>query len=187
MGARKIARKVTAKVRSAASVDKVWKEAEKAIAGERKKRERSGETFTSVTRDQYVEKLKRVKSPVIIGNGWSNTAPPSGTINYSVTVQNPDPVTHVFLAVSVTIGNRNPIVSNDEFLTTWDTRFPTYAKQSPIGFSLGPGATTTISFSIRIPAGVEKTGYFGNTVLQQIDFHDVGTYFDRACFFFEVV
>jgi len=40
---------------------------------------------------------------------------------------------------------------------------------------------------VKIPAGVEKTGYFGNTVLLQILFLDVGKYLDRACFFFDVV
>jgi hypothetical protein len=89
--------------------------------------------------------------------------------------------------VSVTIGNRNPIVNNDEFLTSFDARFPTYAKPATLGFSLAPGASATQSFQVKIPAGVEKTGYFGNSTLLQIVFHDVGKYLDRACFFFDVV
>jgi hypothetical protein len=39
---------------------------------------------------------------------------------------------------------------------------------------------------VRIPAGIGKTGYFGNSV-QQLSFHDVGRYFDRAVFFFGVL
>jgi hypothetical protein len=89
--------------------------------------------------------------------------------------------------VFVSIGNRNPIVSNDEFLTSFDPRFPTYAKPPTLGFSLAPGATATQSFQVKIPAGVEKTGYFGNSVLLQIQFFDVGKYLERGCFFFDVV
>jgi hypothetical protein len=47
--------------------------------------------------------------------------------------------------------------------------------------------TASFSFTLRIPNGVEKTGYFGNTVLQQLSFHDVGKYLDRSVFFFGVV
>jgi hypothetical protein len=121
---------------------------------------------------------------MILSQGWTNTAPPGGTINYSVGIGNPDPIEWVNLAVSVSIGNRNPIVNNDEFLTAFDPRFPTYAK---IEVFLAPGAFTTQSFELTIPASVEKTGYFGNSALLQISFHDVGQYLDRGCFFFDVV
>ena len=100
---------------------------------------------------------------------------------------NPDPTGWSNLAVSVSIGNRNPIASDDEFLTASDARFPTYAKPATVGFSLAPGAFTTQSFQVTIPTGVEKTGYFGNSVLLQISFHDIGQYLDRGCFFFDVV
>jgi hypothetical protein len=173
--------------RSPADIKKAWQKLEPELAKQRKERERQGETFTSITREEFEAKLKRVNSPMIVSQSWNNTAPPGGTINYTVGVMNPDPVAFGALAVAVSIGNRNPIVSNDQFLTTFDARFPTYAKPATIGFSLAPGASTNHSFQVRIPAGVERTGYFGNSVLQQISFHDVGTYFDRGCFFFEVV
>ena len=50
-----------------------------------------------------------------------------------------------------------------------------------------PTASASFSFTLKIPNGVEKTGYFGNTVLQQLNFHDVGKYLDRSVFFFGVV
>ena len=176
-----------AAVRSAADVRKAWKAAEEDIARERKNREKRGETFTSVSKEEFEEKLKRAESPIIVWQSWNNTAPPTGTINYTVGVQNPDPVGWGNLAVSVSIGNRNPIVSNDQFLTTFDARFPSYAKPATIGFSLAPGASTSQSFALKIPAGIEKTGYFGNSVLLQLSWHDVGKYLDRGIFFFEVV
>jgi len=173
--------------RSPADIKKAWQKLEPELARQRAERERQGETFTSITREEFEAKLKRVNSPMIVSQSWNNFAPPGGTINYSVGVLNPDPITWNSLAVSVSIGNRNPIVSNDQFLTSFDARFPTYAKPATLGFSLAPGASATQSFQVKIPAGVEKTGYFGNSALLQIEFHDVGKYLDRACFFFDVV
>src|SRR5687767_11952029 len=123
-------------VRSAADVAKAWKTAEADIARERKSREKKGETFTGVSKEEFDEKMKRADSPIIVWQSWNNTAPPTGIINYSVGVLNPDPVGWGSLAVSVSIGNRNPIVSNDQFLTTFDARFPTYAKPATLGFFL---------------------------------------------------
>lgn len=174
-------------VRSTEEVNKAWKKAEEEVARERKNREKKGETFTGMTKEEFEKKMRRAESPVIIWQSWNNTAPPTGTINYNVGVQNPDPVAWSNLAVSVSVGNRNPIVANDQFLTTFDARFPTYAKPPTLGFSLAPGATTSQAFAVKIPAGMEKTGYFGNSCLLQLSWHDVGKYLDRGVFFFEVV
>ena len=171
--------------RSPADITKAWRKLEPELAKHKMERERQGETFTSITREAF--EMKRVNSPMILSQGWDNTAPPGGTINYSVGIANPDPIEWFNLAVSVSIGNRNPIAGNDEFLTAFDARFPTYAKPATVGFSLAPGAFTTQSFQITIPAGVEKTGYFGNSALLNISFLDIGQYLDRACFFFDVV
>ncbi|HMG47760.1 MAG TPA: hypothetical protein VK614_09900 [Allosphingosinicella sp.] len=174
-------------VRSAADVAKAWKAVEADIARERKNREKKGETFVGLSKEEFEEKMKRANSPIFWGAGWNNTAPWGGTINYTVNVHNPDPVAWGNLAVAIAIGNRNPIVGNDEFLTTCDARFATYAKPATLGFSLAPGASTSQSFAIKIPNGVEKTGYFANAVLQQLSYLDVGKYLDRAVCFFEVV
>ena len=173
--------------RSPADIKKAWQNLQPALAEHRREHERQGETFRSITREEFEAKMKRVNSPMILSEGWSNSAPPGGTINYSVGIGNPDPIEWFNLAVSVSIGNRNPIAGNDEFLTAFDARFPTYAKPATVGFSLAPGAFTTQSFQITIPAGVEKTGYFGNSALLNISFLDIGQYLDRACFFFDVV
>ena len=88
-----------------------------------------------LTREEFEAKVKRVNSPMIVSQSWNNTASPGGTINYSVGIFNPDPIQWSNLAVSVSIGNRNPIASNDEFLTAFDARFPAYAKPATVGFS----------------------------------------------------
>ena len=178
-------------IRSAADVAKVWKAVEAEIARERRVREKKGEVFTGLSKEEFEKKMKRAESPFISWQGWSGIAPPSGIINYTVGIQNPDLFGWANLAVSVSIGNRNAIASHDEFMTTFDARFPTYAKPQPFGFSLtpagSPGASTSQSFAVKIPAGIEKAQYFGNSCLLQLNFHDVGKYLDRGVFFFEVV
>lgn len=175
------------KARSEAEVAKAWKTAEEVIARERKAREKKGENFTGLTKEEFDRKMKRAESPMIVWQSWGGGVPPGSTLPYSVGVQNPDPVAWANLAVSVAVGNRNAILDNDEFMTTFDARFPTYAQPQPFGFSLAPGATTSQSFTIKIPVGVEKTGYFGNACLLQLSWHDVGKYLDRGLFFFHVV
>lgn len=174
-------------VRPAAEVAKAWKTAEAEIAKARKYHEKKGDVFTGLTKEEFEKKMKRVESPMIVGQGWSGSAAPGGTISYSVSVLNPDSFGWVWLAVSVSIGNRNAIVSNDEFMTTFDARFPTYAKPAPVGFSLAAGASTSQAFSIKIPVGIEKAGYFANACLLQLNWHDVGKYLDRGVCFFDVV
>lgn len=75
----------------------------------------------------------------------------------------------------------------DLFFDTADPRFPTYAQEAPIGFSLAPGESRTFSFTLSVPQNIERTGYLGNVVVQRLSFYDVGTYFDRGCFFFNVI
>src|SRR5262245_41517761 len=111
------------RAKSAAEIKRAIAAIEAEIAKEKKKRERSGERFTSLTREELETKLKRAESPIIIWQGWSGSAPPGGTIIYSVGVSNPDPMTWTYLSVAVTVGNRNPITSNDLFLSDCDRRF----------------------------------------------------------------
>jgi hypothetical protein len=184
-------RKPNAKPKSPKDIKRAIATIEAEIAKAKKARENSGETFSSLTREELVAKLNRAESPIITWQSWSGSAPPGGTINYTVGVSNPDPVSWVWLVVAVSFGNRNPIVSNDVFLSDFDSRFPTFAQPGPLGFSLGPvgspTASSSFSFVLNVPAGIEKTSYFGNTILQQLDFHDVGKYLDRAAFLFEVI
>jgi hypothetical protein len=58
---------------------------------EREKRRYGEQNFTEVTPDDVARKLKRLKSPMIVFQGWSGSAPAGGTINYNVGIWNPDP------------------------------------------------------------------------------------------------
>jgi hypothetical protein len=184
-------RKAAAKKKSPADIKRAINAIEAEIEKQKREREKSSDTFISLTRAQLEEKLLRAESPMIIFESWNNTAPPGGTINYSIGVSNPDPVSWGSLAVAVSVGNRNPITSNDLFFSEFDSRFPTLAQPPTLGFSLGPvgspTASTSFSFVLKVPVGVDKTGYFDNAVLQQLNFFDVGRYLDRAVFFFGVV
>src|SRR5262249_7490651 len=51
--------------RSPADINKAWQKLEPELAKQRKERERQGETFTSITREEFEAKLKRVNSPMI--------------------------------------------------------------------------------------------------------------------------
>lgn len=181
---------VVGQKRSPAEIKRLVDSIKTEIAKHKEQHEKKGETFTSITPEQLESKLQRAQSPMIVWQGWSNTAPPGGAISYSVGVTNPDPVSWSNLAVDVAVGDRNPITNNDMFLSDRDTRFPSLAQPYPFGFTLGPAgsptASTSFNFNLTIPAGVEKTGYFGNSVLQQLNFHDVGKYLDRGVFFFGV-
>jgi hypothetical protein len=181
-----MAAKKKAKTRSSADIAKAWRKLEPELARRRAEHERQGGTFKSITREEFEAKMKRVNSPMIVGLFWFTTAPPGGTLNYQITIINPDPIHWYYLAVSVSIGNRNTIANNTEFLTAFDARFPTYAQPAANGFDMAPNTFNDQSFQISIPAGIEKTGYFANTVLQQISFFDVGKFLDRACIFFDV-
>ena len=70
--------------RSPADITKAWRKLEPELAKHKMERERQGETFTSITREEFEAKVKRVNSPMIVSQSWNNTASPGGTINYSV-------------------------------------------------------------------------------------------------------
>ena len=77
----------------------------------------------------------------------------------------------------------DPVVGT--FLLNVDTRFPRLTE--PVdGVSIDPSSFRTISFALKVPAGVQKTNYLGNTCLMQFNWHDVGVYLDRGVWPFTV-
>jgi hypothetical protein len=173
--------------KSPADIERAMKAFEAEIEKARKEWAKAGETFVALTREQLMEKLERANSPFISWLGWSNDALPGGTIYHGVGVLNPDPWTWEGLAVAVSVGNRNPIKDNDLFLSDFDRRFPTLATPYPLGFSLGPSGATSFGFDLKVPCCIDKTSYFGNTVLFQISSFGVGMLLERSAFFFGVV
>lgn len=152
---------------------------------EKRKRERKEEHFTVITPEEIEKKLKRVKSPMIVGEGWSDTTP-GGTLPYGLDIYNPGPTHAYCLFAHVWVGSSNVDPTVGTFLLNVDTRFPRLTQPKFGGLSLGAGELVTLSFALKVPATVEKTSYLGNSCLMQFNWHDVGTYLDRGTFVFTV-
>ena len=169
---------------SAAKIKEQTKKIQETI--QREKRHYREQNFTEVTSEDIARKLRRLKSPMIVFQGWSGSAPAGGTINYSVGIWNPDPreAIWVFAHAWVGSGNVDPLVGT--FLLNVDTRFPRLTEPAFAGASIGPSSSLTISFNLQVPTGVQKTNYIGNTCLMQFNWHDVGAYLDRSVWPFTV-
>jgi hypothetical protein len=152
---------------------------------EKHKRDNKEEHFTAVTPEEIEKKLKRVKSPMIVSQGWGNTTP-GGTVNYNLGIYNPDPTQAIWLFAHVWVGSGNVDPTVGTFLLNVDTRFPRLAQPTFSGLTLAAGASATLSFALKVPPAVEKTNYLGNSCLMQFNWHDVGTYLDRGIFVFAV-
>lgn len=150
-----------------------------------KKSVKKGDNFTSLSDDELRDKLDRVNSPMIVAQSWGNTTP-GGTFTYNVTINNPDPVTRSGLYAHVFVGSGNTISDTGTFLLNVDARFPRLTQPPFFGLSLAPGASATLSFSIKVPSTIELSNYIGNTALLMLSSHDIGTYYDRGCFPFKV-
>jgi hypothetical protein len=159
------------------------KKIEEAI--EKHKRENKEEHFTSIMREEIERKLRRVKSPMIVSQGWGNAAP-GGTVNYSVGIYNPDPTDAIWLFAHVWVGSGNTDPTVGTFLQNVDPRFPRLTQPEFDGLTLASNASATLSFALQVPTSAEETNYIGNSCLMQFNWHDVGQYLDRGVFVFAV-
>ena len=145
------------------------------------KRDHKAEHMTFMSADDVVRKLKRVNSPMIVFQSW-NSAAPGGTVSYSLGIYNPDPTLAIWMFAHVWFGSGNVDPVTGTFLSNIDERFPRLTQPAFDGLSLAPGASATLSYSIKIPASVERTNYLANSCLMQFNWHDIGTYLDRSVF-----
>jgi hypothetical protein len=152
---------------------------------EKAKRENKGEHFIAITPEQIREKFKRVNSPFFISLGWNSTTP-GGTVNLGITVFNPDPTTAIWLFAHVWIGSGNVDPTVGTFHLNVDPRFPRLTEPPFFGLTLAAGASATLSYSLKVPATIEKSNYLGNASLMQINWFGVGSDLDRAAFVFTV-
>ncbi|MCZ7400402.1 MAG: hypothetical protein O8C62_12140 [Candidatus Methanoperedens sp.] len=159
------------------------------VIEEQKRLVKKGESFTAVTPEDIERKLKRVFSPMIVSQtgSWTSPTVPGGTISYNVGIYNPDPTQAIWLFAHVWVGSGNVDPTVGTFLLNVDTRFPRLTQPMFAGLTLAAGASTVLSFSLKVPSTVEKTSYLGNCCLMQFNWHDVGKYLDRGVFVFTVV
>jgi len=141
--------------------------------------------FTAPTKKQIWKKLIKENSPMIYFQSWGSTTP-GGTLNYNVGIKNPDPTRRIWMFNHVFIGPANMVSDTGQALCTVDTRFPRLTLPDFTGLALDPGASETLSYSIEVPNNVECTNYIGNSFLFRANWHDIGEYFDRSIFVFEV-
>ncbi len=168
---------------SAEDVQKHVKKIQEVV--EKQKKEKKGEHFSAVTPEEIERKLRRVNSPMIVSQSWSNVAA-GGSFTYTVGIYNPDPVNvgSLYAHVWVGSGNVDPVVGT--FLLNVDERFPRLTEPPSFGLSLAPGASSSLSFTIKTPATIEKSNYLGNSCLMQLSLHDLGKYLDRGSFPFKI-
>lgn len=152
---------------------------------DQQKREFKSEHFTSVSDEEIERKLKRVNSPMIVSQGWSDTTL-GGTLNYHLGIYNPDPTQAIWMFGHVWVGSGNVDPTVGTFLLNVDTRFPRLTQPEFFGLSLDPNASASLIFTLKVPTTVEKTNYLGNSCLMQLNWHDVGSYLDRGVFVFRV-
>lgn len=152
---------------------------------ERQKKENKLENFTEVSKEELEQKFLRVNSPMIVSQGWNHTSQ-GGTVNYNLGIYNPDPTQAIWVFAHVWVGSGNVVSDLGTFLNNVDTRFPRLTEPGFSGLNLAPGAYTTLNFSLNIPSTIEETNYMGNSCLMGLNWHDVGTYYDRGVFIFNI-
>jgi len=147
-----------------------------------------GDNFVGLSEDEIIQKLGKVNSPFLTFQGWSGSAPPGGSIGYTVGIHNPDPVSRGNLYAHVFIGPANPVPDVGTALLNVDPRFPRLTMPSFFGLTLAAGASSTLTFSVKVPANIEPSNYLGNTFLfaASSSYNDLGTHLDRAVFPFLV-
>jgi hypothetical protein len=160
------------------------------ILEEIKKHKEHAETeklsFTGLTREEIEKKLSRTKTSMVIFQSWTSAASGGGTINYTVGIYNPDPVSAIWMFGHVFVGPANAVKDVASALLAFDSRFPRLTMPAFDGLTIAPGATATLTYAIQVPTSIEPSNYMGNCFLLREEWHDVGTYIDRGGFIFAV-
>lgn len=147
--------------------------------------EKKGMKCVVLDEEQLRRKLARAKSPMIVGQSWSDGGP-GGSVTYSVYVKNPDPSAWGWVFAYVFVGPANIVTSPGEALAVADARFPRLTQPAFPGQSIAANETARLDFAIQIPTGIQAGNYQGNAFVYQADWHDVGDYLDRGTFVFKV-
>ncbi len=154
---------------------------------EKRRKEHKGENFQGIEPEDIEKKLSSVDSPFIFFMGWSPVSP-GATLNISMGVFNPDPVTVSSLYVYGFVGSGNADPNLGTFLLNVDERFPRFAHPQAFGLSLPAGASSpTFTFAVKIPSTMDKGDYPWNFALMRWPGFGVGTMFDRSVLVFSVV
>src|SRR5207248_2699976 len=89
--------RIMARPRTQAGKTKQLKTILEEIEKHRKEAESKKLSFTAPTEEQLRKKLRKTKSPMIVYQLWTGSAPAGGQINYEVGIHNPDPTPWIWL------------------------------------------------------------------------------------------
>lgn len=181
-----VAQKTTTKEKAKISVAQHIKNIQEFVRKQEAAAKKKEWNYTSVSEEEITRKLGRIDSPMIVFQSWSGSTSPGGSISYTVGLYNPDPVRRSSIYAHVFVGPANMVRDVGTALTSVDARFPRLTMPDFFGLSIPSGGNDSLSFTVDVPCCVQKTNYLGNTFLFGASYHDVGTYFDRSVFPFEV-
>ena len=169
------------KEKSKEEIERETKKLLSKIATFEKDAQEQGFEFNSLSRKEVIDKLlgKTSKSPFIPWQSYQHTGGIGDTLSYTVGIYNPDSISYSLMRVSVFFGVANFLPDIAFGLCGRYREWPVLSSED---FVLGSKKDEQIHFNYTVPTGIPYTTYLGNSVLWSQEWHDVGKYFDRACF-----
>jgi len=155
-------------------------------AHERLLREGKYENARTLDDEELAKKLNRTNTPFISGFGFGSAAP-GGSFGVGATAYNPDPVTIYGIYIHLFVGPSLVVPDNGIALLNVDTRFNRLTEPPFYGMTLAPSTSSSVNFTMRIPATIEKSIYFGNLFLIRSFIFSLGSVLDRVDFAFRVL
>lgn len=142
-----------------------------------------GLAFSAPSAEHIEKKLTSAHTPFIYTTSWTSTGSPGNTFHYGISVNNPDPNAYYYLYAYFFFGPSNMVPDVGTALLIVDERLFRMFARFPY---MSPGSNGTVQFSYTFPSGIPLGTYIGNAFIFSQDFHDVGTYADRASMYVEL-
>jgi hypothetical protein len=142
-----------------------------------------GLAFSAPTAEHIEKKLRSAHTPFIYTTSFTPTGSPGNTFHYAISVNNPDPNGYYSLYAYFFFGPANMVPDVGTALLTVDERLFRAFARFPY---MSPGSNGTVQFSYKFPIWIPLGTYIGNAFIFSQNFHDVGTYADRASMYVEL-
>jgi hypothetical protein len=144
----------------------------------RKKADKKGLKFASLTEEQLRKKLKSLKTPFISFITWKYIGPVSSNFTLDITIYNPDPGPHYRVTAYAFFGPANTISDVGLALISADPELNRMFAQID---QLNSGITGTFSFNFRFPTGTQLGLHLINGFIFVPNPFDLGDFIDRTC------
>jgi hypothetical protein len=157
------------------------------IETRRREAREQGMNFAALNADKLLQKLNGGNTPFLAALVWNYRTPAPGSLRLSVLVDNPDPVVQPFIYVHFFVGPGTLSADISQAVTSVDSRFPRAIEPEFAGLIMAPFEETWLSFRLPISGRIEKSHYFGNMLLVQLDPTETpGAVLDRFSVVFKV-